>query len=90
MRLETKTYTWSRVDHMNARRAAKPASGGRNYAKWDRMVNKAAERDRIAVLSPFDRIRERDYHSFAAIRVDARERFARLRSNYVPGDDIPF
>jgi hypothetical protein len=90
MRRETNPYAGSRVDHMNARRAAKPASGGRNYARTDRIVNKAAERERFASLSPFDRIREKDYHSFAAIRADAREAFARLRSDYMPGDDIPF
>ncbi len=65
MRLQSNPYGWSRVDHMNARRAAKPASGGRNYAKRDRMVNKSAERERFASLSPFDRIREKDYHCFA-------------------------
>ena len=56
------------------------------------MVNKAAERERFAGLGPFDRIREKDYHSFAAIRADAHEAFARLRSDYTPGDetDIPF
>ena len=90
MRVETNPYAWSRVDHMNARRAAKPANGGRNYARTDRTVNKAAERERFAGLSPFDRIREKDYHGFAAIRADAHEAFARLRSDYTPGDDIPF
>ena len=90
MRVETDPYAWSRVDHMNARRAAKVASGGRNYARTDRTVNKAAERERFAGLGPFERIRENDYHCFAAIRADAREAFARLRSDYMPGDDIPF
>jgi hypothetical protein len=54
------------------------------------MVNKAAERERFAGLGPFDLIREKDFHSFAAIRTDAHEAFARLRSDYTPGDDIPF
>lgn len=90
MRVGTNPYVWSLVDHMNARRAAKPASGGRNYAKTDRMLSKAAERERFASLSPFERIREKDYYSFAAIRAAAHEAFARLRSDYAPGDDIPF
>ena len=74
---------------MNARRAAKPASGGRNYARTDRTVNNAAERERFAAsaLSTYSRKR---YHSFAAIRADAYQAFARLRSDYTPGDDIPF
>ena len=90
MRVETKPYRWSPVDHMNARRAAKAASGGKNYAATDRIVNKAAERERVAGLNPFDLIRERAYHRFAAVRADAREALARLRSDYIGGDDIPF
>lgn len=90
MRVETKPYAWSTIDHMNARRAAKPASGGKNYAKADRMVKNAAERERVAVLNLFDLIREKAYHRFAAIRAESREALARLRSDYTPGDDIPF
>ena len=75
---------------MNARRALKPASGGKNYARRDRVVNEAAERERLASLDPFERIREEAHYSFATIRAEAREAFARLRSNYRPDDDIPF
>jgi len=90
MRIETKPYAWSSIDHMNARRAAKPASGGKNYALKDRMVNKAAERERVAGLNPFDLIREQAHHRFAAIRAETHEALARLRSDYIGGDDIPF
>jgi hypothetical protein len=90
MRIETKPFRWSRVDHMNGRRAAKPASGGKNYAKRDRVLNEAAERERIASLDPFERIREETHQRFAAIRAETREAFARLRSDYRPDDDIPF
>lgn len=89
MRVETNPYGWSPVDHMNARRAAKPASGGKNYASG-RVVNKAAERERLAGLNPFEIIRENAYYRFAAIRAEAREAFRRLRSDYRPEDDIPF
>ena len=75
---------------MNARRTAKPASGGKNYAKKDRLVNEAAERERIASLNDFERIREEAHHRFAAIRAETSEAFARLRSDYRPEDDIPF
>ncbi len=78
------------IDYLNARQAHRPASGGRNYAKHDRMVNNAAERERIAALNPFDRIREKAFHRFAAIRAETHEALARLRSDYVEGDDIPF
>jgi hypothetical protein len=87
---EAKPYAWSRVDYMNERRSAKPASGGRNYALKDRMVNEAAERERIAALDPFERLREEAYHCFAAIKAKAHEDFARLRSDYIPAEDIPF
>jgi triphosphoribosyl-dephospho-CoA synthetase len=90
MRVDPKPFCWSGVDHMNARRAAKPASGGRNYAKRDRLVNKAAERERIADLDAFERIREEAHHRFEAIRTETREAFARLRPDYRPEDDIPF
>jgi hypothetical protein len=90
MRIETKPFGWSAVEYMNARRAAKPASGGKNYAKKDRLLNEAAERERIAALDAFERIREEAHHRFAAIREETREAFARLRSDYRPADDILF
>ena len=90
MRIEAKPFGWSRVDYMNARRAVKPASGGKNYAKKDRMLNEAAERERIFALNDFERIREEAHHRFAAIQAETREAFARLRSDYRPADDIPF
>ncbi len=90
MRSDAKPFGWSRVEYMNGRRAAKPASGGKNYAKRDRLLNEAAERERIAGLDPFERIREEAHHRFAAIRAETREAFARLRSDYRPDDDIPF
>ena len=90
MRSETKPFGWSRIDQMNARRALKPASGGKNYAKTDRLMNEASERERLAGLDPFERIREEADHRFEAIRAETREAFARLRSDYMPGDDIPF
>jgi hypothetical protein len=90
MRIEAKPFGWSTVDYMTARRAVKPASGGKNYAKRDRLVNEAAERERIADLDVFERIREEAHHRFAAIQAETREAFARLRSDYIPGDDIPF
>jgi hypothetical protein len=90
MRIDPKPFGWSRVDHMNARRAAKPASGGKNYAKRDRLLNEAAERERIASLDPFERIREEAHCRFAAIRAETDEAFARLRSDYRPNHDIPF
>ena len=40
MRVERDPFGWSPIDHMNARRIVKPASGGKNYAKRDRMRNK--------------------------------------------------
>jgi len=90
MRFEIKPYGWSPVDHMNARRAAKPASGGKNYAATDRRVNKRAERERLAGLAPIERIREEAYHRFKAIQVEAHEAFARLRSDYIGAPDVPF
>jgi len=54
------------------------------------MVNAAAERERLAGLNPFDLIRERSYHRFAAIRAETHEALARLRSDYIEGDNIPF
>jgi hypothetical protein len=90
MRIETKPFGWSAVEYINARRAAKPASGGKNYAKKDRLLNDAAERERIAALDDFERIREEAHHRFAAIREETREAFARLRSDYRPADDISF
>jgi len=90
MRIETKPYGWSPVDHMNARRAAKPASGGKNYAATDRIRNGASERERLASLDSFERIREETYYRFAAIRAEGREALARLRSGRVPDEDIPF
>jgi hypothetical protein len=78
------------IDYLNARQAHMPASGGRNYARYDRMVNAAAERERLAGLNPFDLIRERSYHRFAAIRAETHEALARLRSDYIEGDNIPF
>jgi len=68
----------------------KLAGGGKNYAKRDRLVNEASERERLTSLDPFERIREEAYHHFEAIRAETREAFARLRSDYRPGDDIPF
>jgi hypothetical protein len=90
MRVDPKPFRWSRIDQMNARLAAKPAGGGKNYAKTDRLVNEASERERLASLDPFQRIREEAYHHFEAIRAETREAFARLRSDYRPDDDIPF
>jgi hypothetical protein len=90
MRVDPKPFRWSRIDQMNTRRAAKPASGGKNYAKRDRLVNEAAERERIADLDAFDRIREEAHHRFASIQAETSEAFARLRSDYRPDDDIPF
>jgi hypothetical protein len=90
VRVDPKPFRWSRIDQMNGRRAAKPAGGGKNYAKRDRLVNEAAERERIASLDPFECIREEAHHRFAAIRAETREAFARLRSDYRPDDDIPF
>jgi hypothetical protein len=90
MRIETKPFGWSAVEYMNARRGAKPASGGKTYAKKDRLLNDAAERERIADLDVFERIREEARHQFAAIRSEMQEAFARIRSGYRPEDDIPF
>ena len=90
MRIEAKPFGWSRVDYMNARRAVMPASGGNNYAKRYRLVNEAAERERIAALDVFSCIQEEAHHRFAAIQADTREAFARIRSGYRPEDDIPF
>jgi hypothetical protein len=90
MRIDTKPYSWSRVDYMNARRAVKPASGGKNYAKKDRLLNEAAERERIVALDVFERFREEAHHRFAAIQAETREAFARLRSDYRPAEDILF
>jgi hypothetical protein len=90
MRIEPKPFGWSRVEYMNGKRAARPASGGNNYAKRDRLVNEAAERERIAALDVFSRIQEEAHHRFAAIRAEAREAFARIRSGNRPDDDIPF
>jgi hypothetical protein len=90
MRVDPKPFRWSRIDQMNARRAAKPVSGGKNYAKTDRLLNETAERERIAALDAFERISEEAHHRFAAIRAETREAFARLRSDYRPNDEIPF
>jgi hypothetical protein len=90
VRVDPKAFRWSRIDQMNAQRAAKTASGGKNYAKKDRRVNEAAEGERIGSLDPFERIREEAHHRFAAISAETMEAFARLRSDYIPGDDIPF
>ena len=78
------------IDYLNARRAAKPASGGRNYAKSDRMVNKAAERERVADLDAFERIREAAHARFAEMRAADREAFNRIRSGIPADEDIPF
>jgi hypothetical protein len=90
VRVERDPFGWSPIDHMNARRAAKPASGGKNYAKRDRLVNKAAERERISSLNDFERIREEAHYRFEAIQAETREAFTRLRAVYRPEDDIPF
>ena len=90
MRIDAKPFGWSRVDYMNARRAVKPATGGKNYAERDRIVKEAAERERIAALDAFERIREEAHHRFATLRAETREALARLRSDYRPHDDIAF
>jgi hypothetical protein len=90
MRIEPKPFGWSRVEYMNRKRAARPASGGKNYSKRDRVVNEAVERERIAALDVFSRIQEEAHHRFTAIQAEAREAFALIRSGYKPEDDIPF
>jgi len=67
-----------------------PASGGRNYAKYDRTVNVAAERERFSDLDQFERIRERANARFAGMRSANREWLNRIR-NGIPSDEgIPF
>jgi hypothetical protein len=78
------------IDYINARQAHIPASGGRNYAKHDRMVNAAAERERLAELDAFERIREMAHARFADMRSVDREWFDRLRSGLRADEDIPF
>lgn len=75
------------IDYMNARRASKPASGGRNYTV---RRNVSAERERFAGLDTFERIREEAHARFAAMRAADRERFNRIRSGIRPDEDIPF
>ena len=66
-----------------------PAAG--IYASTIHMVNNAAERERIAALNPFDRIREKAFHRFAAIRAETHEGLEPcLRFDHVEGDDILF
>jgi len=78
------------IDYLNARQACFPTSGGRNYAKYDRTVNIAAERERFSDLDQFERIRERANARFADMRSANRETFNRICSGIPPNEDIPF
>lgn len=78
------------IDYLNARQAHMPASGGRNYAKHDRTVSIAAERERFSDLDQFGRIREIAQARFADMRGAYREAFNRLRSDIPADTDIPF
>jgi hypothetical protein len=89
-RTSDQIYAGDRVAYMNARRDRKPASGGTNYAKRDRIVNKAAERERCAALDEFDLIRAQVAAFFAAQRAASNEFRNQLRSGIRPGDEIPF
>jgi hypothetical protein len=62
-------YAGDRIDYMNARRNAKPASGGRNYAK---AVNPVDIRDRDAGLDHYERTMEQVAAIFADFRSWAR------------------
>jgi hypothetical protein len=78
------------IDYLNARQAHMPASGGRNYARQDRMVNAAAERERLARLDAFERIREMAHARFADMRSANREWLNRIRRGFPVDQDIPF
>ena len=67
-----------------------PASGGQNYAKHDRIVNAAAERERLAELDAFERIREIAHARLANMRSANREWFNLVRSGIRADEDIPF
>jgi hypothetical protein len=58
-------YAGDRIDYMNARRNAKPATGGRNYA---RPVNPVDIRDREAGLDHYERTMEHVTAIFAEFR----------------------
>ncbi len=74
------------IDYMNARRASKPASGGRGYIV---KFNASAERERVAGLDDFERIREAAHARFADMRAADREVFNRIRRGD-PANEIPF
>ena len=77
---------FDRIDYMNARRNAKPASGGADHTLY---VNKAAERERVSGLNTFRRIGEAAWSRLDAIRRQAREDHNRIVSR-LAADDLVF
>ncbi len=77
------------IDNLNARRAAKPASGGKSYAA-DRIANPADQRAKLAGMSEIDLIRER----LAVFFADQRKIVAEFRNSLAAGltadNTIPF
>ena len=80
-------YAGDRIDYMNARRAAKPATGGTNYA---RTVNPVDERARVAGLDEIERIAERAYAVFEECRSVVRNFRNDLAAGLTADDMIPF
>jgi hypothetical protein len=80
-------YAGDRIDYMNARRAAKPATGGTNYARY---VNPVDERARVAGLNEFDLLREKLDAVFTECRSVVRNFRNDLAAGLTADDMIPF
>lgn len=82
-------YAGSRIDYMNARRALKPASGGKSYTA-DRIANPADARAKLVGISDIDLIREKLAVLFAEQRRIVKEFRNSLAAGLSVTDEIPF
>jgi hypothetical protein len=90
MNISTDIYAGDRIDYMNARRDAirsrGVAAGGKDHTV---VRNARADRERMAGMDAFERVREIAAARFADIRAAAREDFNSFRSG-VPAADLVF
>jgi hypothetical protein len=86
----TDTFAGDRIDYMNARREAIRSRGMATGGKDHTVVRTArAERERMAGMDIFDRIREIAAARLADIRAAAREDFNAFRTG-VPVEEMVF
>ena len=86
-------YAGDAIDRMNRARSRKPASGGTNYAKRDRLMSKSSAREHIASLDVWDRAMnelERIELDFFAFLTDSRNAVNVLQLDTDANGEVPF